>query len=135
MIIINVCVICKEDEETIHPIPQLQVFLQYGSGSIVWLAPGPIMPIFFFNRCGRNLRIFEGRFRDIMTLLSDIQSPNLLLFSCFKDLLFLKCRQLSLRHVWTKPPEGWFKLNFDRSVRGARSGYSGLLRNHNGSLI
>ncbi|KAL4194662.1 hypothetical protein AMTRI_Chr05g69620 [Amborella trichopoda] len=97
-----------------------------------------------------NLRIFEGRSRDITSLLSDIQRlavmwayaslpltivPNLLLFSSFKDLLFLKHPRLAIRRVWTKPPIGWFKLNFDGSVKGPRSGFGGLLRNHNGTLI
>ncbi|KAL4194664.1 hypothetical protein AMTRI_Chr05g69640 [Amborella trichopoda] len=87
---------------------------------------------------------------DITSLLSDIQHlavmwayasiplmaiPNLLLFSSFKDLLFLKHRRPAIRRVWTKPPVGWFKLSFHGSVRGARSGFNGLLCNHNRTLI
>ncbi|KAL4178667.1 hypothetical protein AMTRI_Chr13g116230 [Amborella trichopoda] len=75
-----------------------------------------------FGPCGkRNFRTFKGRSRDIFTLLSNIQRlavmwaytslplmaiPNLLLFSSFKDLLFLKHRRPFIQYVWTKPPEG-----------------------------
>ncbi|KAL4179698.1 hypothetical protein AMTRI_Chr13g88580 [Amborella trichopoda] len=45
----------------------------------------------------------------------------------FKDIIMLKNHSLTIRRFWTKPPEGWFKLNFDGSVRGARSGFGGLL--------
>ncbi|KAL4181166.1 hypothetical protein AMTRI_Chr12g235830 [Amborella trichopoda] len=142
----------------------VSMLLQSGIGSNVWLvgmAHSPRMPTLFFNRCEilllflfgrnlwrimiatslwtlwkeRNLEIFEGRSRDILTLLSVIYSiaimwayaslplmavPNLLLFSCFKDLLYL---------------ESWFKLKFDGSVRGTQSGYDGLLRDHNSTFI
>ncbi|KAL4181174.1 hypothetical protein AMTRI_Chr12g269960 [Amborella trichopoda] len=98
------------------------MLLSVGSGLIclaACMAPGPRMPILFYNKCGtlplpcweKNHRIFKGRLRNIITLLSDIQClaimwayaslplttvPNILLFSSFKDLLFLKYRRPSI---------------------------------------
>ncbi|ERN16274.1 hypothetical protein AMTR_s00063p00175770 [Amborella trichopoda] len=51
-------------------------------------------------------------------------------FLHFKDWLFFKQRRGSCSIVWTPPPAGWLKLNFDGSVilEERRAGFGGVLR-------
>ncbi|KAL4182292.1 hypothetical protein AMTRI_Chr12g275250 [Amborella trichopoda] len=74
-----------------------------------------------FRELPLNLRTFEGCSKDSSSLISNIQRlaimwtyaflplttvPNLLLFSSFNDLLFLKQRRSLIQFVWSKPSDG-----------------------------
>ncbi|KAL4189298.1 hypothetical protein AMTRI_Chr08g164800 [Amborella trichopoda] len=61
--------------------------------------------------------------------------PNLSPFAHFRNIIKFKKSCLSLRCVWVKPPAGWFKLNFDSSVQGPRSGGGVLLWDHQGVTL
>ncbi|KAL4184423.1 hypothetical protein AMTRI_Chr10g225530 [Amborella trichopoda] len=77
----------------------------------------------------RNLRSFEGKKKNVAQIIRSIQIV-LILWGSAVGPFRASSLQESRSASWVRSPEGWLKLNFDRSLRleDGLAGYRGLLR-------